>query len=86
MNGIHSRVLQVIKTGQLMKHFKAKSNDCLSQKKFNKNIYIFWIEVTLGLDEVAIYHADAHESSHIAKSIIDSPYSLVFPSEPHNDH
>lgn len=35
---------------------------------------------------MAIYHGTAHESSHIVKSIIDSLYSLVFPSEPHNDH
>lgn len=35
---------------------------------------------------MAIYHSTTHESSHVAKSIIDSPYSLVFPSEPHNDH
>lgn len=37
-------------------------------------------------DKTAIYHSATHESSHIVKSIIDSPYSLVFSSESHNDH
>lgn len=59
-----------------------------SSQKINCNFLHFFLltEVTLELDEMAIYHGTAHESSHIVKSIIDSPYSLVFPSEPHNDH
>lgn len=71
-----------------MEHFKANLND-FSYEFFlaKKNCNFFLLtEVTLELDEIAIYHGTAHESSHIVKSIIDSPYSLVFPSEPHNDH
>lgn len=58
---------------------------CLSQKNQQKDIF-FLTEVTTALVEMAINHAAAHESSRIAKSIIDSPYTVVFPSEPHNDH
>lgn len=50
------------------------------------NIKQYFAEVTLELHKTPIYHLSSHESSHIVKSIIDSPYSLVFPSEPHNDH